>query len=169
MTVPARNWKSSEFFAVCTEFLFMSYLLCQIVPSFLPIKKVMFKQYRKLSPFGQRVVNQMIKSVMGEEQDACDRYLDENCFLFELQYTPTTPVLAVLSSTTTPSASSPFVVLIIFFVYTTSIKFPFSSTLQIPRVTPLLSIVFFSTKQDMQDLLPFTRYLCTTLNPFLQK
>ena len=39
------------------------------------------------------------------------------------------------------------------------IKTPFSSILQIPRVTPPLSDrVFFSTKPAIQDLPPFTRY-----------
>ena len=48
-------------------------------------EKVVFGQYRKLSPVGQRIVDRMIESVMGEEQDARDRYLDENYFLSELQ------------------------------------------------------------------------------------
>ena len=51
-------------------------------------EKVVFGQYRKLSPVGQRIVDRMIESVMGEEQDARDRYLDENYFLSELQSTP---------------------------------------------------------------------------------
>lgn len=48
----------------------------------------MFGQYRKLSPVGQRIVDRMIESVMSEEQDARDRYLDENYFLSELQSAP---------------------------------------------------------------------------------
>ena len=51
-------------------------------------EKVVFRQYRKLSPVGQRIVDRMIESVMGEEQDARDRYLDETYFLSELQSTP---------------------------------------------------------------------------------
>ena len=51
-------------------------------------EKVVFRQYRKLSPVGQRIVDRMIESVIGEEQDARDRYLDETCFLSELQSTP---------------------------------------------------------------------------------
>lgn len=51
-------------------------------------ERVVFGQYRKLSPVGQRIVDRMIESVMGEEQDARDRYLDENYFLSELQSTP---------------------------------------------------------------------------------
>ena len=48
-------------------------------------EKVVFRQYRKLSPVGQRIVDRMIESVMGEEQDARDRYLDESYFLSELR------------------------------------------------------------------------------------
>ena len=51
-------------------------------------EKVVFRQYRKLSPVGQRIVDRMIESVMGEEQDARDRYLDKTYFLSELQSTP---------------------------------------------------------------------------------
>ena len=51
-------------------------------------EKVVFQQYRKLSPVGKRIVEQLISSVMGEEQDARDRYLDENCILLELPSTP---------------------------------------------------------------------------------
>ena len=63
------------------------------------------------------------------------------------------------TSTTTPSASAPFAVFTISLVSTTSVRFPFSSILQIPRVTPPLSdSVFFNTKPAIQDLPPFTRY-----------
>ena len=72
------------------------------------------------------------------------------------------------TSTATPSASAPSAVFTMFLVSTTSVKFPFSSILQMPRVTPPLSdSVFFSTKPAMQDLPPFTRYSWTALNPSL--
>lgn len=50
-------------------------------------EKVIFRQYRKLSPVGQRIVDRMVESVMAEEQNARDRYLDDNYFLSELQST----------------------------------------------------------------------------------
>ena len=69
---------------------------------------------------------------------------------------------------TTPSASAPAAVFTMFLVSTTSVKFPFSSILQIPRVTPPLSDrVFFRTKPAMQDLPPFTKYSWTALKPSL--
>ena len=72
------------------------------------------------------------------------------------------------TSTTTPSAYAPAAIFTMFLVSTTSVRFPFSSILQIPRVTPPLSDrVFFSTKPAMQDLPPFTRYSWTALNPSL--
>lgn len=51
-------------------------------------EKVIFKLYRKLSPVGQRIVDRMIESVMGEEEDAWDKYLAENCILLEAPSTP---------------------------------------------------------------------------------
>ncbi len=54
-------------------------------------EKIIFQQYRKLSPVGQRIVDQMISSIMGEEQNARDKYLDESCILLE---EPPTPVAA---------------------------------------------------------------------------
>ena len=74
-------------------------------------------------------------------------------------------ILLRFTSTATPSASTPFTVFTMFLVSTTSVRFPFSSILQIPRITPPLSeSVFFSTKPAMQDLPPCTRYLLWLMN-----
>lgn len=56
------------------------------IPS--PRENVILSEYRQLSPVGQKVIDKTIHSMLEEETDARDRYLEESYDLIPLESTP---------------------------------------------------------------------------------
>lgn len=53
-----------------------------------PHENVILSQYRQLSPVGRKVIDRTISSMLEEETDARDQYLEESYFLLSLESTP---------------------------------------------------------------------------------
>lgn len=53
-----------------------------------PHENILLSQYRQLSPVGRKVIDRTIHSMLEEEMDARDRYLDESFNIIPLESTP---------------------------------------------------------------------------------